>query len=90
MNVGFAIALERNRKGWTQREFAKRVGISSNYIAQIETLARVPSLPMLQRIAQTLNVPVAILVWELDELSPNVSAADRITVQRAKEIMRNQ
>ena len=52
----------RERKKWSQRELAERVGVSQTTIALIESGDREPSLDVLRRLAQALGVTVSELL----------------------------
>jgi transcriptional regulator with XRE-family HTH domain len=49
----------RKRKGWTQTRLAERSGVSANYIALLERGKKTPSLKLLSRIAEALEVKVS-------------------------------
>ena len=60
--LGRNVRRVRTARGWTQAEFARRVGISRIYVAQIEAAAKECSLAMLERLAKALRVkPGALL-----------------------------
>jgi transcriptional regulator with XRE-family HTH domain len=52
----------RLARGWTQAEFARRVGISRIYVAQLEGAAKECSLIMLARLAKALRVKPGTLL----------------------------
>ncbi len=53
----------RTRKGLTQTEVAERTGLTQAYIAELESgRKRNPSLLVLMRIAEALDVPVTALI----------------------------
>jgi XRE family transcriptional regulator of biofilm formation len=53
----------RELKGLTQAELAKQARVTRPYITMLESGARkMPSLPMLQRLAKALGVPVTALL----------------------------
>jgi transcriptional regulator with XRE-family HTH domain len=53
----------RARHDMSQRELAKRAGVSDGYIAHLETgLRKNPSLAVLKRLAKALKVSLAELV----------------------------
>lgn len=56
--MGLRIAYYRKRKGYTQEELAKMIGISWNYLAQIEAprTVRGVSLEILFKISDALDV----------------------------------
>ena len=52
----------RKEKGYTQAEFAARVGIAQNTLSQFENEIAMPSIPVLIAIAQTLDVSTDFLL----------------------------
>jgi transcriptional regulator with XRE-family HTH domain len=53
----------RETKGLTQAELAKKAKVTRPYITMLENgVRKTPSLPMLQRLAQALGVPVTKLL----------------------------
>ncbi len=71
----------RRLKGMTQAALAKQLGVSANYICQLETGRRVPSLKTLSKIAAVLNVRAGSLLekdlqTELEELSSRFDIHD--------------
>jgi transcriptional regulator with XRE-family HTH domain len=57
------IKRRRTELGISQRELAKRVGVSDAYITQLETRERInPTLDVLKKLAKALKVTVAELV----------------------------
>lgn len=60
--LGRRIRRKRQEYGWTQREFAKRIGVSLSFYGHIERGARTPSLDTMVIIANALNVGIDALV----------------------------
>lgn len=54
--VGKRIKYYREKKGWSLREFAERVGLSHGYLGQIENNKRDPNLKILEQIANALDI----------------------------------
>jgi transcriptional regulator with XRE-family HTH domain len=52
----------RHDRGWTQEDFADRVGLSARYVGQIERAQASMTITVLGRIANELEVEVAKLV----------------------------
>jgi transcriptional regulator with XRE-family HTH domain len=53
----------REKNDMTQRDLAKRAGVTPEYVAQLEMgLKKNPSLAVLRRIAKALGVPVTELL----------------------------
>lgn len=64
--MGFGADVRRLRKarGLSLEQLAEKAGLSTNYIATLETKPRDPSLSTLRRIARALQVPISELVKE--------------------------
>ena len=57
----------RTKRGWTQEDLAKRLGVSKNAVANWEQGARIPKLDKLDEIAKFFNVDVNYLLGEGQE-----------------------
>ncbi len=93
---------KRKELGWTQRDFADRVGVSFEYVNKIESKRHFPSLPMLERMAEALELSsrdiflgadagsTLYLLSEINghytTLGRNTKAAMRNTLQAMDEI----
>lgn len=66
--LGLRIAYYRKRKGWTQEQLADEIGCSWSFLSQLESnnsdRIHAPSLYMLFKIAQVLDVPASKLFEE--------------------------
>jgi transcriptional regulator with XRE-family HTH domain len=71
-HVGERIAELRRARGLTQESLAERAGISRESVGKIEGNSRSPSLAMLEKLANALEVPVSKL---LESSAPRVRAA---------------
>lgn len=60
--LGTNVRLHRKNIGFTQERLAELAGISVGFCAQIEGGSRLPSVPVLVRLASSLNVSVDTLV----------------------------
>lgn len=66
--------LRKTKLGQKQGEFAKAIGISHNYLSQIEHDLRQPSAEVMERIAKQLDIPLPVLQWKAmteDDISPD-------------------
>ena len=61
MTLGHTIKMFRVGMGIKQRDFAKRLDISANYLYLIESGKKDPSLPVLKKAALELGVPISFL-----------------------------
>lgn len=57
----------RKSKKMTQEQFAKSVGLSRTYIADLETYRKSPSLGTLRKLANKFDTTIGYLVGESDE-----------------------
>ena len=68
MTLGNAIKLIRTARGFKQRELAKRLGKTANYLSLIESGKREPSVSFLKDLARELTVPVGVFfLWQDQE-----------------------
>jgi len=56
--------LRKTKLNQKQGEFAKDVGISHNYMSQIENDLKQPSADVMERIAKQLGIPLPVLQWK--------------------------
>jgi transcriptional regulator with XRE-family HTH domain len=64
---GAAIRSLREKDGWHQPEFARKVGMSQSALSNIEREKRSARPATIHRIARVLRVPVAAITRERDE-----------------------
>ncbi len=63
---GAAVRAERNRRGWTLEELGSKMDRpDGKYVGEIERGFHSPTITMAKRIANALDVPLALLVREL-------------------------
>ena len=62
MTTGEKIALARKRNGLTQQELAQLLGVSLQAVSQHERGVRNPTIKVLKRYAEALNVSLADLI----------------------------
>lgn len=63
MNLGQAIKTLRKKEGSTQGEFSEGIGITQSYLSGIENGKKSPSIEVLEKISESLNTPLPILLW---------------------------
>jgi transcriptional regulator with XRE-family HTH domain len=72
--LGRKIALYRQRRGLSQREFAQLIGRSEAWVSQVERgIREAKSIDVLERVASVLEVPLA----DLAPSAPRAAAAER-------------
>jgi len=74
----------RNRKGLNQAELAELAGVTPAAISQIENGLRVPTIPVLHRIANVLGVSLDYLTGKTDK----VEIEDLLQQDTVKEFFR--
>ncbi len=62
--AGSLIKSERKKAGWTQTELAKRAGITSSALSQIESGERFPSTIVLKKLSGALSVSMDFLLGD--------------------------
>jgi len=65
-NIGENIKSIRKSKKVTQEVLSKKVGITKTYLSLIETCKKTPSLEIIYKISQALNVDPALIVTKDD------------------------
>lgn len=88
MSIGSAIKEARKEKGFTQKELAKKCGISINALCQIELANTHPQKETLKKICEALNISssYAIIATISDE---NVKEENRKVFNLLKEAILN-
>ena len=68
MDIGQTIKMFRTAFKIKQKDFAKRLNISANYLYLVENGKRNPSLPFLKSASREFNIPITFFfIDELDE-----------------------
>ena len=63
-NIGDKLKTYRKRKSMSQQEFAQLLGISQNYLSEIESGKHIPSLKTISQIAEKIHTTVPKLLGE--------------------------
>jgi HTH-type transcriptional regulator / antitoxin HipB len=58
--LGEAVRLRREELGWSQRQLAERAGMSQPGVARFEAGGTIPTLPLLERLAQALGLTLNV------------------------------
>ena len=61
--IGNGIVLARKKKGMTQGDLSEKINVSQTHLSQVETNIKDPSMKLIYRISEELEVPVPILFW---------------------------
>jgi DNA-binding XRE family transcriptional regulator len=70
---GAAIRSLREKDGWHQPEFARKVGMSQSALSNIEREKRSARPATIHRIARALRVPVAAITRERDDVGESAA-----------------
>ncbi len=65
MNLGLNLKTLRTSKSISQKELAKELGITPTYLSLIENGNKKPSLSLIEKFAQILEIPLALIFSEL-------------------------
>lgn len=63
--IGKNIKVIRVSKQISQKDLAKQVGVTHNYLSMVENDAKKPSLTLMEKLSKALGVPLAALFSEL-------------------------
>jgi transcriptional regulator with XRE-family HTH domain len=80
---GAAIRSLREKDGWHQPEFARKVGMSQAALSNIEREKRSARPATIHRIAHALRVPVAAITRDYDEMEGPAALPDALPVRIA-------
>ena len=63
MNIGKTLKLCRTAKDLSLETVAKRAGISTSYLSRLENDKAEPSLALVSKVAEALEVPVPVIIF---------------------------
>jgi len=86
MKVGATIKKLRKEKGFRQIDFADKCSISQTYLSQIENDERNPTIDVLERISNVLEIPYPVLSF-LSLTIESVPEERREVYQRMERVM---
>ncbi|MBC8233970.1 helix-turn-helix transcriptional regulator [bacterium] len=72
VKLGKTIKSLRIETGLKQKELAEKIGISPNYLSLIENDKREPSISLIEKIAEVLNIPASYIMWHALERPKNL------------------
>ena len=65
--ISRALRSVRIYAGLTQAELSKKLSISKSYLSEIEASKKKPSLQLLQRYSEKLDVPLSLILFFLEQ-----------------------
>ncbi|WIV52932.1 helix-turn-helix domain-containing protein [Amycolatopsis nalaikhensis] len=68
--LGAEVRTLREAQGWTQTQVAERAGMTQSAMARFEAGGRIPTLPVLARIAAALQVQLSIALIPQPQQAP--------------------
>ncbi len=86
MKIGETIKKIRKEKGITQINFSRKCGISQTYLSQIENNERNPTIDILERISNALEIPYPVLSF-LSITEDNVPEEKKEIYKRMEKVM---
>ena len=86
--LGSTIRRIRHDRGIAQQDLATAADVTPSFMSLIECGHRAPSLRVIQRIADALELSHESLLWESVELPSDLSDHDRELCEIAKSIVR--
>lgn len=86
MKTGATIKKLRKERRITQIDFAKQCGISQTYLSQLENDERNPTVDVLERISNVLEIPYPVLSF-LSITIDNVSEEKKEVYKRMEKVM---
>lgn len=85
MKIGKALKLCRSARDLSLEVVAERAGISTSYLSRLENDKREPSLTLIGKVAEALNIPVPVVVFLAAEPG-ELKGMDRQTEQRFADL----
>lgn len=88
MSFGSTLVRLRLAKKLRQKELAAQLGVHPRHVSRWETDKVRPRTRMLERIAETLEVPVALLLQETQDMAPDTPVSDSELVELLRQVNR--
>lgn len=85
------IKFYRTKNKMSQQELAERCETATNYISEIETGRKFPSIEMIEKLATVLEVPAWAFLYistqENENKNPVVVLSDKLTTEKKEEMI---
>jgi len=63
MKIGQSVKQVRKKKGISQKDLCKSIGITQSYLSQVENDKKTPSIDVLETISNHFDMPLSIMLW---------------------------
>lgn len=79
MELGSAIKICRERKGYSRLQLSEKTNLSTSYLSLLENNKRDPAFSKVEKIAEALGVPVSVLLFlatkksEIESINPELA-----------------
>lgn len=85
------IKFYRTKNKMSQQELAEKCETATNYISEIETGRKFPSIEMIEKLATVLEVPAWAFLYistqETENKNPVVVLSDKLTTEKKEEMI---
>ncbi len=85
MTNGEIIKIARTNSGHSQDDLAEKLGVTKNYISQLENNKKVASVEFLKKIAELYSIPTIVLLW--DKMLPQAQTPEEQTIINDLEVL---
>lgn len=86
MEIGNTIRTLRTAAGFSQKDFANRLEMSSSYLSLLESGQREPSVSILRQVSRVLKVPISVLLYEGQVSLPGLTEDQQRQFVRVQEL----
>lgn len=87
MTIGKNVKLLRIAAGLKQKDLAKRLGVSPNYLSMVENDKREPSMSLLKDLSREVHVPLGLLFLDVEESTRRISADERAIYFHIRDLL---
>ena len=84
MKIGSKIKKLRKKKNLSQEELAKSIGVNPNHLSKLETGKYLPSIAVLKKITEILEVSADYLLSDSDEEAEEIKFEDEAFVEKIR------
>ena len=81
------IKLYRTRNKLSQQELAEKCETATNYISEIETGRKFPSIEMIEKLSVVLEVPAWSFLYAGEDEKPVITLSNKLTDKKKEEML---